>query len=145
MALGTIWADGLWDESKWNKTIWAQDAGGDTTPDPFSFTTVAGVDLSTVVTSLPVTITGIDSPAEVTVTGGEYDINESGVFTSAAGEVVNGDRVRARHTSSGSYLTHTNTVVTIGGVSGTFTSITEGDPALAAYVGRPFSFNWWRS
>lgn len=120
------------------------DAGADdTTPDAFSFTDQSGVALSSTITSAPITVAGIDAASAITVTGGTYDINGSGIFVSTEGTVSNGDTVRARHTSSASYLTATNTVITIGGVSDTFTSITEGDPANAVFVFRPFSFNWW--
>lgn len=142
--LGAIWADGIWNTDIWNTSIWAQVAGSDdTTPDQFSFTDQSGVALSGTITSAPVTITGIDAAADITVSGGTYDIDESGTFVGTAGTVTVGQTVRARHTSSASYLTATNTVVTIGGVSDTFRSITEGDPATAAYIYRPFSFNWW--
>lgn len=117
----------------------------DTTPGQFGFTDQSGVAVDTVITSAAITVTGIDAAAEISVTGGTYDINGSGTFTADAGTVNNGDTVRARHTSSASYLTATNTAVTIGGVSDTFTSITEGDPASAAFISRPFSFNWWNS
>jgi hypothetical protein len=115
----------------------------DTVPDQFSFTDQSGVSQSAEITSAAITITGIDAAAAITVSGGTYDINGSGTFTADPGTVETGDTVRARHTSSASYLTATNTVVTIGGVSDTFRSITEGDPATAAFIYRPFSFNWW--
>lgn len=144
MAIGVIWGD-IWAESIWNTAIWAQAASeDDTVPDQFTFTDQSGVALSSTITSAPITVTGIDAAATITVTGGEYDINGSGTFVSTAGTVNNGDTVRARHTSSASYLTATDTTVTIGGVSDTFTSTTEGDPASAAYIYRPFSFNWWK-
>lgn len=103
--------------------------GSDTTPDQFSFTDQAGVALSTVITSAAVTITGIDAAAAITVSGGEYDINASGTFVSTAGTVNSGDTVRARGTSSGSYLTTVNVTVTIGGVSDTFSITTRTEPA----------------
>lgn len=144
MAIGIIWAE-IWNEAIWNTAIWAQEAGEeDTTPDQFSFTDQSGVALSDTITSAPITVTGIDAAADIEITGGTYSIN-GGAFTADPGTVDNGDEVEARHTSSASYLTATNTVVTIGGVSDTFTSITEGDPSNAAYIYRPFSFNWWRS
>lgn len=105
------------------------EAEDDTTPDQFTFTDQSGVALSSTITSAPVTITGIDAASAITVSGGTYDINGSGTFVSTAGTVVSGDTVRARHTSSAGYLTATNTVVTIGGVSDTFTSTTLADPA----------------
>ena len=131
MAIGAIWGE-IWNEAIWDTAIWAQTAGSDTTPDAFSFTDQTGVALTTVITSAAITVSGIDASAAITVTGGEYDINASGTFVSIAGTVSNGDTVRARHTSSGSYLTAVNTVVTIGGVSDTFTSTTRTEPAGAS-------------
>lgn len=97
---------------------------GDTTPNAFTFTDQTDVALSSTITSAAVSISGITAQATITVTGGEYDIGLSGLFTSASGTVNNGDTVRARHTSSGSNSTATNTIITIGGVSDTFTSTT---------------------
>lgn len=99
-------------------------AAGDTTPNAFTFTDQTNVALSTTITSAAITVSGIDTPTGITVSGGTYDINGSGSFTSSPGTVNNGDTVRARHTSSGSNSTAANTVVTIGGVSDTFTSTT---------------------
>lgn len=106
----------------------------DTTPDQFTFTDQTGVALSSTITSAPVTITGIDAAADITVSGGTYSIN-GGAFTASAGTVVNGDQVRARNTSSASYDTATDTVITIGGISDTFTSQTMSDPADNAQIG----------
>lgn len=105
-----------------------EDPDPDTVPNAFSFTDQTGVALSSTITSASITVSGIDAAATITVTGGTYDINGSGTFVSTSGTVDNGDTVRARHTSSASYSTATNTVVTIGGVSDTFTSTTEADP-----------------
>lgn len=120
------------------------ESSSDTTPDQFSFTDQGGVALSSTITSAPVTITGIDAPADIEVSGDAsslYDINESGTFTADPGTVNNGDTVRARHTSSASYLTAVNTVVTIGGVSDTFTSLTGSDPsATGSSVLKRFGF-----
>src|SRR5688572_5129975 len=102
------------------------EAEDDTTPDQFSFTDRSGVALSSTITSAAVSITGIDITVSFSATGGTIDVNGDDDFQ-ASRDVVSGDEIRARHTSSGSYLTATNTVVTGGGVSDTFTSITEGD------------------
>src|SRR5688572_1882320 len=108
-----------------------EDAGADdTVPDAFSLTDQTGVAVSSTITSAPITVTGIDAASAITVTGGTYSINAE-AFTADAGTVNVGDTVRARHTSSASYLTATNTVITIGGVSDTFTSTTRSDPELA--------------
>ncbi|MDH5254348.1 MAG: thrombospondin type 3 repeat-containing protein [Gammaproteobacteria bacterium] len=97
--------------------------GSDSTPDPFVLADQADVPLSSIVTSAPVTITGIDAPAPVQVTGGLYSIN-GGTFTSAAGVVSNGGTVRVRHTSSAAPDTAVETVLNVGGVTDTFTSRT---------------------
>jgi hypothetical protein len=115
--------------------FWAESGGADTTPDAFSFTDQTGVALSTNTESAAITVAGINAAATITVSGGEYKIN-SGSWVSSSGSVNNGDSVYARHTSSGSYLTATNTVVTIGGVSDTFTSTTLAPPYIT--VSRAF-------
>jgi uncharacterized repeat protein (TIGR01451 family) len=79
---------------------------------------------STVQTSAPITVQGINAPTAITVSGGTYSIN-GGSFTASAGNVSLGDQVRARHTSSASFSTAVGTTVTIGGEFDTFTSTTE--------------------
>ena len=91
----------------------------DTTPDPFTFIDQTGVALNTAITSNLITVSGINAPATISITGGEYSIN-GGAFISAEGPVNNGDSVRVRQTSSGSYSTTTNAALTIGGVSDIF-------------------------
>lgn len=101
-----------------------QAAGGsDTTPDAFSFTDQTDVARSSLRTSAPVTITGIDAPVTANATDGLIDVNEDGDFQ-ASREVINGDDIRAQHDASDSYSTATNTLVDINGVSDTFTSTT---------------------
>lgn len=114
------------------------EGGDDTTPNAFSFTDQTGVARSSTITSAAITVSGIDAAATISVTGGTYDVNGSGTFVSTSGTVDNGDTVRARHTSSASYSTATNTVVTIGGVSDTFTSTTESNPGDTTPT--PFTF-----
>lgn len=101
----------------------------DTTPDAFSFNDKTDVPLNTEIVSDPITVAGINAAAAISVTGGEYRI-DGGSWTSTAGTVTNGQQVEVRHTSSGSYSTATNTVLTIGGVSDTFTSTTIAEPSL---------------
>lgn len=96
----------------------------DTTPAPFSLEDQTDVAVSSAITSAPITVSGINSGTQITVTGGTYDINGSNNFVSSLGTVNNGDTVRVRHTSSTSNLTDVDTVLTIGGVSDTFTSRT---------------------
>ena len=95
----------------------------DTIPDLFSFTDLTNVALSTLFTSNAVTIAGIDAPAPISVAGGLYSVN-AGPFGAAAGTVSNGNTVAVQQTSAATPLTATNTVLTVGGVSDTFTVTT---------------------
>ncbi len=108
----------------------------DTTPDAFTFTPQTGVARNTQITSSPITVAGINSAADVTVSGGTWNKN-GGAYSSAAGTVVLGDVVRVRQTSSASYSTATTATLTIGGVSAIFSATTLANPALA--------FNWYVS
>lgn len=116
----------------------------DTTPDQFSDETKAGQPLSTTVDFTPVTPTGFNAATPITASGGLYSIN-GGSYTSSAGTFNPGDTFAPRNTSSASYLTSVATIITVGGVSATFTSITQGDPSILGYIRRPFNFNWWKS
>lgn len=98
----------------------------DAIPNGFAFIDQAGAGLSTQVTSNAVTISGINVPAALSVSGDEssaYSI-DGGAFTSVAGIVTNGSSVRVRHTSSAAPDTSVDTILTVGGVSDTFTSTT---------------------
>lgn len=108
----------------------------DNVPSAFTFTDQTNVAISTVIISDEVTIAGLGTgdtagSAAVTITGGEYSKN-SGAYASTATTAVNGDKFRVRHTSSASNSTATDTTLTIGGVSDTFTSTTiaAGAPEL---------------
>lgn len=116
--------------------LWVVPSAGasDDTPAQISFTDQSGVAISTVIVSAAVTLTDFDS-GTAEATGGEIDVNgDANWQTSRA--VVDGDQIRARHTSSASYLTAINTVVTIGGVSDTFTSTTASAYPSVASVRR---------
>ena len=99
------------------------DEPSDSTPEAFSFAGRSDVALNSEVTSDPILVQGINVPTSISVSS-SYDINESGNFTSLAGEVTEGDRVRVRHTSASDYSTTTTTTLIIGGVSGEFKSTT---------------------
>jgi hypothetical protein len=99
----------------------------DTAPDVFRFAAQANVPLSTLVASNAVTITGINAPSPISVSGGEYQI-DGGTWLKAAPKevatVTNGQTVMVRHTSSASNSTTVSTTLVIGGVSATFSSTT---------------------
>jgi hypothetical protein len=81
------------------------------------------VALNTVVTSNAITVAGINTAASISITNGEYSIN-GGSYTTAAGSVNNGNTVTVRQTSSADPGTTTDAVLTIGGVSDTFSVTT---------------------
>jgi SPRY domain len=116
-------------------------AVSDTTPDPFSFTDVAGAALSTLYTSNTLIITGINAPSPISISGGTYILN-NGAPTSASGTVVANDKVTVQVTSAAGNSASANATLTIGGVSDTFTVTTAalGAPintALPNVTGSP--------
>ncbi len=102
--------------------------------DAFSFTDVTGATQSTQYTSNTITVAGIDGGISipVTITGGEYSKN-GGAYTSAATTAVNDDTFAVRQTSSASYSTTTNTVLTIGTTSDTYSVAVMADPSVASF------------
>lgn len=98
----------------------------DGTPDAFSFTDATSQPLSTIVESNAITVAGINVTVAISVTGGEYQI-DSGSWTSSSSTVSVGSSVKVRHTTSSEWETTTNTTLTIGGVSDTFTSTTSSE------------------
>jgi len=99
----------------------------DATPDAFGFVEQMNAAISSLITSNSILVTGMNVPASVTITGGEYEINGSGTWLSSGGTIVYGNTVRVRQTSSSHYRTKTDTILTIGGVSGTFRVMTPLD------------------
>jgi hypothetical protein len=104
----------------------------DTIPDNYTFVDQTNVALNISITSNPVIITGLGASAVIGVAGGEYSIN-NGVFTTVDGFINNADTVIVRHTSSPDAQSTVDSILTIGGVSDTFssttTSITTTSPA----------------
>jgi hypothetical protein len=106
----------------------------DTAPDGYTFTDVTGQTRSAVIESNVITIAGVTAATNVpiSITGGEYAINTGGgfgAFTASAGNVQLGYTVKVRGTASASYSTATNVVLSVGGVTDTFTITTLAAPA----------------
>ncbi|MGQ0622150.1 MAG: Calx-beta domain-containing protein, partial [Panacagrimonas sp.] len=105
----------------------------DTAPNPFTFTDKIGVAPGSQQTSNAVTITGINVPATISVSGGTYSIGCTASFTGMMGSINNNQTVCVRHTASGSANTAVNTTLAVGGsTSDTFTSTTLAAPTLPA-------------
>lgn len=107
----------------------------DLTPDPFAFAAQANAVPGAVATSAPVTVSGIDNPTSISVSGGTYSIN-AGAYTAAAGTVLPGDTVTVRLTAASTFATTTTATLTIGGVSADFVVTT----AAADTTPDPFAF-----
>ena len=106
-------------------------------PDPFTFTDRTDVALNTEFKSNAITVSGIGSAANISVTGGTYSIN-GGTYTSVSGTVSLGNTVKVRKMSAGTYSTTKNATLTIGGRSDTFSVTTMIDPADT--TPNPFTF-----
>lgn len=101
----------------------------DATPTAFtaSFTDVTNTALSMLTESNQITIAGLNVPAAITVSGGEYKKN-SGLWywTTAADVISNGEKVTLRHTTAATVQSETTTTLTIGGVTGDWKTTTGG-------------------
>ena len=69
------------------------------TPNPFAFTPQTNVAPRTVITSNTTLITGINTPAPVSIIGGTYSIN-GGAFTGAAGTILNNQTIAVQVASA---------------------------------------------
>ena len=104
----------------------------DTTPDTFSFPAVTGVAVETQTTSEAITISGVNTAAAISITGGEYSI-ANGAYTSANGTVTNDQTVSVRLTSSIDTNTETQAVLTVGELSAHFSVTTAPDTTPADF------------
>ncbi|TJY59411.1 hypothetical protein E4T66_13535 [Sinimarinibacterium sp. CAU 1509] len=95
----------------------------DTTPDAFTFGSINDIPLNSVQTSNEATITGLNTDAPVSVSGGEYSI-DGGSWTSAAGTIAADAAVRVRVTAAGMFSTPATATLDIGGVTADFTVTT---------------------
>ena len=96
----------------------------DSQPAAFAFTAQSGVPTSSVRQSATIVPASYDSTAVVTVSGGEYSVGCTATFTSAQGAINPGQSICVRHTASAGVGVVTTTTLSIGGVTGQFTSTT---------------------
>lgn len=102
----------------------------DIIPSAFTFIDQIDVEPDTLINSAWVQLAGTTGSTAISVTGGQYQIADDGSGTNATsatavtGTIAPGKWFRAVHTSSVDPETSVNTVLTIGGVSDTFTSTT---------------------
>ena len=109
----------------------------DLTPSALTFAAVTGAALNTVVTSDPVTVSGITGSVPVSVGGvfsAAYQIN-GGTWVSTPGTIRDGDTVALRFVSANAYATERSVSLTVGTVSGAFSVTTRTqDTAPDAFV-----------
>ncbi len=103
----------------------------DTEPDAYDFPAVIDADPASVVESADRAISGINSTTPIGISGGEYRLSSSGVYTSAPGQLEPGQSVQLRLTASATDGETRTATVTIGGVSATF-AVTTRMPAQAS-------------
>ena len=108
----------------------------DTTPNAISLAASTNVEPNTLVTSAPVTISGINTTSPVSIVGGEYSIS-GGAFTANPGTITNGQTLTVRITASDKTNTPKEAVVTVGGVSAKFAVTTAADVTPEAFTFAP--------
>lgn len=91
----------------------------DATPDAFNLGAPISVAPGAWALSNTVTVTGIDVPTPISITGGEYRIN-GGAWQSAVASVSAGQSVQVRALAPGVGGTSATATLSIGGVTGTF-------------------------
>jgi alpha-tubulin suppressor-like RCC1 family protein len=97
-------------------------AGATTTPAAFSFAARAGVPTGSLATSAPVRISGINAPAPVTVSNGEYSVGCLPGFTRSPGVIYDGQTICVRHFAANQPGQSVTSTLSIGGVSASFVS-----------------------
>jgi len=108
----------------------------DTTPTAFSFAASTNVDTGAAVVSPSITVSGINEPAMVTITGGEYSIGD-GAFTASPGTVSSGQTIKLKVTASSATNTPVEAILSVGGVSATFRATTLVDVTPNAFTFTP--------
>ena len=96
----------------------------DPAPDAFGFAAKTAVTRSAPITSDPLTPVGYNVAASVSVANGSYSIGCTATYVTTGGTISPGQSVCVRHQSSPNYGTWTTTTLTIGGISGSFSSLT---------------------
>ena len=100
----------------------------DNIPDIFTFDSIFDADLNTQYISNEVTITGIQVDVSGSASNGAFMSVNGGAFTQNVVTISNGDTVRLRMTSPGTYTTTLTSTVTIGLTSAQWNITTVQEP-----------------
>jgi hypothetical protein len=103
--------------------VYMPGAGVDSTPYQFFFETRFQAAPATPYVSNTAVIAGLGAPSVSAVVNGEQSVNGA-AFTAASVAIANGDELRVRQTSSALAATQKAATATIGGVVGTFVTVT---------------------
>ena len=98
----------------------------DITPDAFAFEAQTDVALAALVESNSVTISGLDEPVMISITGGEYSIDGAG-FTPEDGVIQAGENVRLRLEAADTFGTTKTATLLVGNTSADFIVTTIKD------------------
>lgn len=104
----------------------------DTIPSSFNFTDLINVNFSTEYTSDSIIATDFDS-ASISISAGSYRQGVNGNWETAQSMAYVGDTIWVKNTSSSSCTTAVNSVLTIGGVSDTYSITTVADTVLTSF------------
>jgi hypothetical protein len=99
----------------------------DAVPDTFMFNDQNGVKLGQIALSNTITIKGVNTLTDISIVGGAYSINGS-FFTTENGMVKAGDRIQVLVSAANKYGKSKNAILTVGGMSDTFTVTTQAPP-----------------
>lgn len=103
----------------------------DVDPGPMSFNAVSGAARSTLMTSNTITVSGIEIPVAISVSGdGSPAFNINGGAPVTSGMVSNGDTIVVTLTTSASYSTPTTATLDVGGTLVPFTVTTLSEPIV---------------
>lgn len=107
----------------------------DSTPDAFTFAAVLNAERSVSSSSEEITVAGINVPVAISITGGQYQV-DGGAWTSSAGTITVGKKVKVKLTTSALFSTLANATLTIGGFAAAYNVTTK------ASIGTPTAFSF---
>jgi len=105
--------------------IWDDVSRGiDTIPNSFTFEDISDALQNQSYISNEITITGINAPAPLSITGGEYTLDGGTTWDSASTTVNNSQVIKLKVISADTPNTEVHAILTVGGVSATYTVTT---------------------
>lgn len=105
---------------------------------PFSFTALTDQELTTLLESNTITVTGNNVTVPISIVGGEYQIN-GGAWTSTSGTVLPSATVKVRQTSSEENDTLTTATLTVSNQSAEFNVTTKESTSIACGAGSAYA------